>query len=240
MLDARERLLEKVDEQVIDRLKTRKDEIDRRFPTSRSSFSTSRGRSFPTRAFMPTMSAASTIAAKPTRPNGRSPTKKAGSSSAFKKARWRRMWSTGQRNAVSMRPHACASTLPPIAGGRLADVEDLRGKAGWARIAKLHIKTPAVTREQLVISVVADDGSTVHPETVERLFRVPAQNEPRRRRRRPQPTCNAARPSGRKTCSTRPKSRTPNGSMSKAKISTTTPKTWNAPSRPKSRPSKRR
>lgn len=63
-------------------------------------------------------------------------------------------------------------------GGRLADVEDLRGKTGWARIAKLHIKTPAVMREQLVISVVEDDGSTVHPETFERLFRVPAQNEP--------------------------------------------------------------
>jgi hypothetical protein len=60
----------------------------------------------------------------------------------------------------------------------LADVEHLRGKAGWARVAKLRIMTPAVTREQLVISVVTDDGSTIHPETFERLFRVPAQNEP--------------------------------------------------------------
>ena len=68
--------------------------------------------------------------------------------------------------------------LAAYPGGKLADVEDLRGKTGWARIAKLQIKTPAVTREQLVISVVADDGSTVHSETVERLFRVPAQNEP--------------------------------------------------------------
>src|SRR5581483_5686847 len=62
--------------------------------------------------------------------------------------------------------------------GRLADVEALRGKAGWARVAKLHIKTPAVTREHLVIAAVADEGDAIHPETFERLFRVPAQNEP--------------------------------------------------------------
>src|SRR5262249_41179366 len=63
-------------------------------------------------------------------------------------------------------------------GGRRAAVEDLRGKAGWARIAKLNIRTPAITREQLVVSVVSDDGSTIHPDPIERLFRVPAQNEP--------------------------------------------------------------
>lgn len=62
-------------------------------------------------------------------------------------------------------------------GGRLADVEHLRGKAGWTRISKLKITTPAVTREHLVISIRADDGTTLHPETVERLMRVPAINE---------------------------------------------------------------
>lgn len=68
--------------------------------------------------------------------------------------------------------------LAAYPGGRLADVEQLRGKAGWARIGKLHIKTPKVTREYLVLSVVADDGTAVHTETFERLFRVPAKNEP--------------------------------------------------------------
>ena len=63
-------------------------------------------------------------------------------------------------------------------GGRLADVELLRGKSGWARIAKLRIKTPKITREHLVISVVADDGGAIHSETFERLLRVPAKNEP--------------------------------------------------------------
>jgi hypothetical protein len=60
----------------------------------------------------------------------------------------------------------------------LADVEKLRGKGGWARIAKLRIKTPKITRENLVLSVVADDGAAVHSETFERLLRVPAKNEP--------------------------------------------------------------
>jgi ERCC4-related helicase len=68
--------------------------------------------------------------------------------------------------------------LAAYPGGRLADVEKLRGKAGWARIGKLKILTPAITREHLVLSVVADDGQVVHAETLERLFRVPAKNEP--------------------------------------------------------------
>jgi excisionase family DNA binding protein len=62
-------------------------------------------------------------------------------------------------------------------GGRLADVDPLRGKAGWARVAKLKIVTPAVTREYLISSVVADDGTSVHSETFERLLRVPANND---------------------------------------------------------------
>jgi ERCC4-related helicase len=62
-------------------------------------------------------------------------------------------------------------------GGKMADVELLRGKSGWARIAKLRLQTPAITREELVISALADDDSPLHPATLERLFRVPAHNE---------------------------------------------------------------
>lgn len=58
--------------------------------------------------------------------------------------------------------------------GRLADVEPLRGSGGWLRVAKLRIVTPAVTREHLVLSVVADNGEAVHPESIERLMAVPA------------------------------------------------------------------
>jgi hypothetical protein len=68
--------------------------------------------------------------------------------------------------------------LRAYGGGRLTDVEPLRGKGGWARVAELHIKTPPVTREHIVVAAIDDDGNTVHPETFERLFRVPSQNEP--------------------------------------------------------------
>jgi len=59
-------------------------------------------------------------------------------------------------------------------GGRLADVERLRDLAGWARLSKLKIVTPAVTREHLIISVLPDQEIYLHSDTVERLFRVPA------------------------------------------------------------------
>lgn len=75
-------------------------------------------------------------------------------------------------------PSCLRFNLAAYPGGRLADVEQLRGKAGWARVGKLHIKTPKITREHLVFSVVADDGTTIHAETFERLFHVPAKNEP--------------------------------------------------------------
>ena len=178
MLEARERLLEKVDEQVIDRLKVRKDAIDRRLsdfdrqllciaraelPDAR--FHTDDERRFDYRGETYTTEwpladergwkffrlQEGTLA-----------------TDVVAKAKERRFEA----------PSCLRFDIDAYPGGKLADVEDLRGKTGWARVAKLHIKTPAVTREQLVISVVADDGSTVHPETVERLFRVPAQNEP--------------------------------------------------------------
>lgn len=178
MLDARERLLDRVDEQVIDRLKVRKDAIDRRLsdfdrqllyiaraelPDAR--FHTDDERRFDYRGETYTTEwpladergwkffrlQEGTLA-----------------TDVVAKAKERRFDG----------PSCLRFDLDAYPGGKLADVEDLRGKTGWARVAKLHIKTPAVTREQLVISVVADDGSTIHPETFERLFRVPAQNEP--------------------------------------------------------------
>jgi len=60
--------------------------------------------------------------------------------------------------------------------GVLADVQQLRGCAGWLRLSKLRIATPAITREHLVLSVESDDISReVHPDTIERLMTVPAE-----------------------------------------------------------------
>ncbi|HEY1500949.1 MAG TPA: SNF2-related protein [Acidobacteriaceae bacterium] len=178
ILDARKRLLESVDEKVIDRLKSRKDEIksqlsdlekqllyvaraelpDARFHANNERRFDYRGDTYTTEwpladekgwKFFRLLEG--TLA-----------------TDVVKRAKDR------QFDATS----CLRFDLSAYHNGRLADVELLRGKAGWARVAKLNIKTPALTREHLVISGVADDGNTVHPETFERLFRVPAHNEP--------------------------------------------------------------
>lgn len=178
MLDARKRLLETVDERVIDRLKTRKDEIrrqlsdfekqliyvaraelpDARFHTDNEGRFDYRGETYTTEwpladernwKFFRLMEG--TLA-----------------TDVLGRAKERRF------DAAS----CLRFDLSAYRSGRLTDVEMLRGKAGWARVAKLHIKTPAVTREHLLIAAVADDGDAIHSEIFERLFRVPAQNEP--------------------------------------------------------------
>ena len=68
------------------------------------------------------------------------------------------MSSRGPRIADSTQSLPPLRRLSAYRGGRLTDVEPLLGKAGWARVAKLHIKTPAITREHLVIAAVADNG----------------------------------------------------------------------------------
>jgi DNA-binding transcriptional regulator YiaG/superfamily II DNA or RNA helicase len=178
MLDARERLLEKVDEQVIDRLKVRKDAIDRRLSdfdrqllcVARAELPDVRFHSDDERRFDYRGETYTTEWPLADERGWKFFRLQEGTlaTDVVARAKERRF------DALSCL-HFDLAAYP---GGRLADVEDLRGKTGWARIAKLSIKTPAVTREQLVVSVIADDGSTVHPETAERLFRVPAQNEP--------------------------------------------------------------
>lgn len=178
MLDARERLLEKVDEQVIDRLKLRKDAIDRRL----SEFE--RQLLYVARAELPDAHFHADNA------------RHFDYSGETYTTEWPLADEQGwkffriQEGSLAMdvvrkakerqfdAPSCLRFELAAYRNGKLADVEDLRGKTGWARIAKLNIKTPAVMREHLVVSAVADDGSTIHAETFERLFRVPAQNEP--------------------------------------------------------------
>lgn len=178
MLDARERLLERVDEQVIDRLKVRKDAIDRRL----SDFD--RQLLYVARAELPD-ARFHTDDERRFDYRGETYTTEWPLADERKWKFFRLQEGTLATDVIATAkerrfdaPSCLRFDLAAYPGGKLADVEDLRGKTGWARIAKLLIKTPAVTREQLVVSVVADDGGTVHPETVERLFRVPAQNEP--------------------------------------------------------------
>ena len=178
ILDARKRLLESVDERVVDRLKTRKDEIrnqlsdfekqllyvaraeipEARFHANDERRFDYRGETYTTEwpladekgwRFFRLMEG--TLA-----------------TDVVKKAKERRF------DAAS----CLRFDLSSYRGGRLTDVEPLRGKSGWARIGKFSIVTKAITREHLIMAAVTDDGEVIHPETFERLFRVPAQNEP--------------------------------------------------------------
>jgi excisionase family DNA binding protein len=178
MLDVRKRLLETVDEKVIDRLKTRKDEIKSQLSDFEKQLL------YVARAELPD---ARFHANDERRFDYRGDTYTTEWPLADEKG-WkffRLLEGTLATDVVKRakdRQFDAASCLrfdlSTYHGGRLTDAELLRGKAGWARVTKLNIKTPAVTREHLVISVVADDGTTIHPETFERLFRVPAHNEP--------------------------------------------------------------
>ena len=178
ILDARKRLLENVDEKVIDRLKSRGQEIEQRLSdferqllfVARAELSEARFHADSERRFEyrgETYTTAWPLA----------------DEQGWKFFRlFEGTLATQVVNKAKERQFEAPSCLrfdiSTYRGGKMADVEMLRGKSGWARVAKLKLKTPAITREHLVISAIADDGATVHSETLERLFRVPAQNEP--------------------------------------------------------------
>ena len=60
-----------------------------------------------------------------------------------------------------------------IYGMQLADLRNLRGKSGWLKLSKLKIDS-IDTVEKLVFSAVADDGTTLDQQQCERLMLIPA------------------------------------------------------------------
>jgi len=73
-------------------------------------------------------------------------------------------------------PSTLRFDLSAYAGGRLADVEPLRGQGGWLRVSKLTLSTQTVTREHLVLAAVSDGETAIHSDTIERLLGVPAKD----------------------------------------------------------------
>jgi Helicase conserved C-terminal domain len=59
--------------------------------------------------------------------------------------------------------------------GRLFDVEQHIGRAGWLRVSRLAVKTAQRTVEHLLLAMVADDGAEIEDATVDRLFCIPAE-----------------------------------------------------------------
>lgn len=178
VIDARKRLLESVDERVIDRLKTRQREIGQRLSDfERQLLCVARAELTDAR-FHPDNARRFDY-------RGETYTTEWPLADENGWKFFRLLEGTLATTVVSQAkqrqfdaPSCLRFDMNAYPGGRLADVESLRGKGGWARIGKLRLETPAITREHLLIAAVADDGSAVHPETIERLFGVPARNEP--------------------------------------------------------------
>ena len=57
---------------------------------------------------------------------------------------------------------------------QLADVQGLIGQSGWLKLSKFIIKSPQSVREYIIVACVTDEGEKIHAETVDRLFLVPA------------------------------------------------------------------
>jgi ERCC4-related helicase len=60
------------------------------------------------------------------------------------------------------------------ANGMLADVKQHVGRSGWLRVSRLTVKTAQRSVEHLLLAMVADDGTTIDADTIDRMFRVPA------------------------------------------------------------------
>ena len=63
--------------------------------------------------------------------------------------------------------------VPAYAGGRLSDVEALRGTAGWLRVLRLTVRAAGETATHLLLAAVTDTGHRLPQATIDRLFLVP-------------------------------------------------------------------
>lgn len=59
---------------------------------------------------------------------------------------------------------------------QLADIAALVGQSGWLSVSKITVSTPQSDREELISACITDSGEEIHPETVDRLFYVPAKS----------------------------------------------------------------
>ncbi len=174
VLDARRRLMEEFDERVVDRLKTRRGEIITTLGEFDRGLLAVAGAELPDARFHPD---------NPRRfdYDGRT---------------WTTEWPLADRENWQFfrlaegnlaerlvrqakgrrydRPAHLAFDIARYTGGRMTDVERLRGRSGWLAVEKLTLKAKRVEREHLLIGALADDGAPVDPETAERLLRVPA------------------------------------------------------------------
>ncbi|MBU6166397.1 MAG: DEAD/DEAH box helicase family protein [Alphaproteobacteria bacterium] len=58
--------------------------------------------------------------------------------------------------------------------GQVAAAQALVGKSGWMRIAKARVKSGETAREELLVAAFGDDGIPLDAEAIDKLMRVPA------------------------------------------------------------------
>lgn len=58
--------------------------------------------------------------------------------------------------------------------GNMGDVALLKGRAGWMRVARVRLKTPAKVYDELIFAAFDDAGAPIAPETAARMLYVPA------------------------------------------------------------------
>jgi superfamily II DNA or RNA helicase len=68
--------------------------------------------------------------------------------------------------------------LDAYAGGRLSDVEALRGGSGWLRVARLTLKAGGDSATHLLLAAINDSGDSVAEATMDRLLLVPGTHAP--------------------------------------------------------------
>lgn len=75
--------------------------------------------------------------------------------------------------ARALAPATITFHYSPTDHGVLADVRDLSGKAGWLTAVKFRIKAAGQAVDQVLLAAVTDDGTPLETATAERLFLVP-------------------------------------------------------------------
>lgn len=61
-------------------------------------------------------------------------------------------------------------------GGRMADIEGYLGHAGWVSVGKLALNSAGRTVEHLIVAATTDDGRPLPEEVIDRLFELPGRS----------------------------------------------------------------
>lgn len=172
VLDARKRLLDRVDEDVVRRLKTRKGTLADVMSAFEQRLLTVARAELPSARFHPD-------APRRFDHDGRTWTTEW---PLADEQNWQ-FFRLAEGNLATQLVDAARARSLPLAtirfdtqaytGGRLSDVEALRGQAGWLRIIRLTVKAAGETTTHLLLAAIADSGLPLPEATLDRLFLVP-------------------------------------------------------------------